>query len=171
MHTSVKNPIIHDPCAQHISHQQSHCGGTHLSDCFSFFLCTFLSFSPKPFLYSVFCFKAATLITLARDVSFAWRLSLKPGIGEYGERWFVLMMGGDEGEMTKGRKMISDRRRGGSVRRNGADEPQIMAQMKLIQPFTFQSIINCLSVHQEDFCMFEADPHVWANMLGVNLEY
>lgn len=91
----------------------------------------------RALLYSAFCFKAATLITLAHDVSFAWRLSLQPAIGEYWERWFVLMMGGDEGEMTKGGKMIWDRRRGGAVKRNVADEPQIMAQMKLIQPFTF----------------------------------
>lgn len=114
-------------------------------------------FLPKPLLYSAFCLKAATLITLARDVSFPWRLSLKPGVGEYGERWFVLMMGSDEGEMTKGRKMIWDRRRGGAVRRNVADGPQIMAQMKLVQPFTLQSIINCLSVYQDDFCTLEAD--------------
>lgn len=57
-----------------------------------------------------------------------------------------------------------------------ADEPQIMAQMKLVQPFTSQPIINCLSVHQDEFCILE--PHlrkllcrVFAHMLGVNLKY
>lgn len=71
MHTSVKNPIIHDPCVQPISHQQSHCGGTHLSDCFPFLQSTFSFIFSKAPLYSAFCFKAATLITLAYDVSFA----------------------------------------------------------------------------------------------------
>lgn len=52
----------------------------------------------KALLYSAFCFKAPALITLAHDVSFAWRLSLRPGSGEYLERWFVLMMGGNKGE-------------------------------------------------------------------------
>lgn len=109
----------------------------------------------RALLYSAFCFKAVALITLEHDVSFAWWLSLKPAIGQYWERWFVLMMGGNEGEMTKRRKMMWDRRRGGAVKRNVAAEPQIMAQMKLIQPFTFWPIINCLSVHQ-DFIMLES---------------
>lgn len=80
-------------------------------------------FSSAALLYSAFCFKAMTLITLAQDVSFAWRLSLKPAIREYRERWFVLMMGGNEGEMMKRRKMMWDSRRGGAVMRNVADEP------------------------------------------------
>lgn len=65
----------------------------------------------------------------------AWRLSLQPAVGEYWWRWFVLMMGGDEGEMTKGGKTMRDRRRGGAVSRNADDEPQIIAQMKLFKPF------------------------------------
>lgn len=32
---------IHDPCVQHISHQQSHCGGTYLPDCLPFFCALF----------------------------------------------------------------------------------------------------------------------------------
>lgn len=60
--------------------------------------------------------------------------------------------------MTKGQKMIWDRMRGGAVGRNVVDEPQIMAQMKLGQPFTFQPIISCLSVHKDDFCILETDP-------------
>ena len=141
MHTSVKSPIIHDPCVQHISHQLEPLWwnpplwlplllAVHISFIFS-----------RALFYSAFCFKAASLIILTRNVSFAWRLSLKPGIWEYEERWFVLMMGGDEGEMTKRRKMVWDRRRGGAVRRNVADEPQIMAQMKLIQPLSPLSIV------------------------------
>lgn len=134
MHTSVKNPITHGPFVQHISHQQSHCGGTHLSDRLPFCPCSFLSLRRS--LSSVFCFKAATLITLVCNVSFARKLSLTPGVGEYEKRWFVLMVGCNEGEKTKGRKIIRDRRRGGAVMRNVADAPRLMAQIKLVQPFT-----------------------------------
>lgn len=158
-----KTLMIHNPCVQHISHQQSCCVGTHLSDCFPLLLCTFLSVSLKHSLcYSSFCFKAAALITLACHVSFAWQLSLRPCAGEYGERWFVLMMGVDEREMTKGRKMMWDRRRGRAVWKNVPDVPQIVAQIKCVQTcLTFQPIINCL----EDVLrwILKIVPSIWSS--------
>lgn len=65
LHTSVKSPIIHDPCVRHISHQQSHCGGTHLSDCLPLLSVRISFIFSKALPYSALCFKAATLITLA----------------------------------------------------------------------------------------------------------
>lgn len=66
---------------------------------------------------------------------------------------------GNEGEMTKDRRMIWDRKKEGPVRKNVADETQIGAQMKLIQPFAFQPSINCLYLHQDDFTLMESDLH------------
>lgn len=108
----------------------------------------------------VFCLKAATLITLARDACFAQRLLLTPSSGGYWDWWFVLMMGDNEGEMMKGRKTIWDRMKAGAVKENVADEPQITAQMKLIQPFTYQLIFNWLLFNQE-FCFSEQNYVKW----------
>lgn len=64
MHTSVKSPIIHDPCVQHISHQLDPlCWNPPLW--LPLFLALHISFIfSQALFYSAFCFKAASLIIL-----------------------------------------------------------------------------------------------------------
>ena len=118
----------------------------------------FFSFSPKLSSTQPFCFKASTLITLACAVSFAWRLSLRPGAGEYGERWFVLMMGGDEGETTKGGTMTWDRRGGGvCLEERGWWAPDHGSNEARPSFLPFSLLAFFVYVHQGDLCTLESD--------------